>query len=156
MKLKKRNKRSRARGNRTLGWAMKKHKGSGNRGGKGMAGTGKRADQRKTWVIKYQYPYFGKQGTTSKSTKKKVNNVTNLKDISEKYKPGEIDLRSYKILGDGEITGKFSIKAKACSKSAREKIEKAGGNVLIVDEKGNEIKDRKHGKEEKKEVKKSK
>jgi len=47
MKLKKRNKRSRIRGTRTCGWAMKKHKGSGNRGGKGMSGTGKRADQRK-------------------------------------------------------------------------------------------------------------
>jgi large subunit ribosomal protein L15 len=160
MKLKKRNKKSRARGDRTLGWAMKKHKGSGNRGGKGMAGTGKRADQRQTWVIKYQYPYFGKQGVTSRSTKKRDNKVINLKDISEKYKAGDVDLKDYKILGDGEISEKYSIKAKACSESARKKIEKAGGKIILVDKKGNERKKKEEAgkksekKEEKKEVKK--
>jgi large subunit ribosomal protein L15 len=151
MKLKKRNKKSRARGDRTLGWAMKKHKGSGNRGGKGMAGTGKRADQRKTWVIKYQYPYFGKQGTTSKSTRRKVNNVINVGELDRKYKAGEISLFDYKILGEGEVSGKFTIKAMECSQSAREKVEKAGGKIILVDENGNEIAGRK---EEKKEEKK--
>lgn len=135
MKLKKRNKKSRARGDRTLGWAMKKHKGSGNRGGKGMAGTGKRADQRKTWVIKYRFPYFGKQGFTSRSTKKRINKVMNLRDINERYNSGEIDLSEYKILGAGEIDGKFIIKARSVSKSAREKIEKAGGKIILSEEK---------------------
>jgi len=150
MKLKKRNKKSRARGNRTLGWAMKKHKGSGNRGGKGMAGTGKRADQRKSWVIKNQFPYFGKQGTTSKSTKKRVNKVINLWQIAEKYKAGEIKLLDCTILGDGEISGKYIITAKGASKSAREKIEKAGGKVFVVGEKIEKT----DKKEEKKVVKK--
>jgi len=135
MKLKKRNKRSRARGNRTLGYAMKKHKGSGNRGGKGMAGTGKRGDQRKSWVIKNQFPYFGKQGTTSKSTKKRRNKVINLWQIAEKYKAGELKLLDCTILGDGEITGKYIITAKGASKSAREKIKDAGGESFIVGEK---------------------
>lgn len=152
MKLKKRNKRSRARGNRTLGYAMKKHKGSGNRGGKGMAGTGKRADQRKTWVIKYQYPYFGKQGITSRATKKRVNKVINLREISDKYKPGEISLKDYKILGDGEISGKYIIKAKSCSNSAREKIEKHGGKIITAEKEIPEVKE--ESKEKKKEVKK--
>lgn len=131
MKLKKRRIKSRARGNRTLGWAMKKHKGSGNRGGKGMAGTGKRADQRKTWVIKYRFPYFGKMGWTSRSTRRKHNLVMNLSQISTKYKAGEVDLKGYKILGEGEISGKYTIKAKEASKSAIEKIEKAGGKVIL-------------------------
>ena len=135
MRLKKRNKRSRARGDRTLGYAMKKHKGSGNRGGKGMAGTGKRADHRKSWVIKNQFPYFGKQGMTSRSTKKKVNKVINLWQIAEKYKSGELKLLDCTILGDGEISGKYIITAKSVSKSAREKIEKAGGKVIVVGEK---------------------
>lgn len=149
MKLKKRNKKSRARGDRTLGWAMKKHKGSGNRGGKGMAGTGKRADQRKSWVIKNQFPYFGKQGWTSRSSRRKVNDVINLRELAEKYKPGEINLKDYKILGEGEITGKYAIKAKSCSQSAKEKIEKAGGKIMLVNEKGNEIKKRKKKEDEK-------
>jgi len=37
-----------------------------------------------------------------------------------------------KILGEGEIQKAFSIKAHAFSKSAKEKIEKAGGKVEIL------------------------
>lgn len=35
-----------------------------------------------------------------------------------------------KILGDGELTKKFTVSAHKVSASAREKIEKAGGNVV--------------------------
>lgn len=37
-----------------------------------------------------------------------------------------------KILGDGKMTKSFTVKAGAFSKTAREKIEKAGGKVLIL------------------------
>ncbi len=37
-----------------------------------------------------------------------------------------------KILGDGEISTKLHIHANAFSKSAREKIEKAGGSVTVL------------------------
>jgi large subunit ribosomal protein L15 len=36
---------------------------------------------------------------------------------------------SIKILGDGELTKKLTIQALACSASAKEKIEKAGGTI---------------------------
>lgn len=38
-----------------------------------------------------------------------------------------------KILGDGELTKKLVVKAEKFSAAAREKIEKAGGSVEIVD-----------------------
>src|SRR4030042_985264 len=122
MRLKtKRKKRSRSRGTGTCGWAMKKHKGSGNRGGKGMSGTGKRADQRKTFVIAKLYPYFGRRGFTSRPTAKKISNVLNLRELSEKYgKEKEIKLENYKILGEGEGF-KAVIYAESASKSARDK-----------------------------------
>lgn len=135
MKIKKRKKASRMHGRHmgTHGWgARKKHKKSGHRGGKGMAGTGKRADQKKTLVIKlYGNKYFGKQGITSRKTAKKKVKIINLSEINEKFKPGEIDLSGHKILGDGEIKGKFIIKAKAASKSALDKIKKSGGDIII-------------------------
>ena len=132
MRFKKRKKSGRMRGTRTHGWAMKKHKGSGNRGGKGFAGTGKRADQKKSLVIKlYGNNYFGKQGITSKRTAKKRRKLINLKTIAEKYKPGEIDLKGYKILGDGEIKGKYFIKAKAASQAAIEKVKKEHGDIIL-------------------------
>ena len=38
-----------------------------------------------------------------------------------------------KILGDGTITGRLTIRAHAFSKSAREKIEAAGGAAELID-----------------------
>jgi large subunit ribosomal protein L15 len=37
-----------------------------------------------------------------------------------------------KILGDGELTKKLKVSAHRFSKSAREKIEKAGGEVIVI------------------------
>jgi large subunit ribosomal protein L15 len=38
-----------------------------------------------------------------------------------------------KILGDGELTKKLNVTAHAFSKSARKKIEAAGGTVTVID-----------------------
>ncbi len=135
-------KRMRGKGMGTHGWgARKKHMGSGHRGGFGMAGTGKKADQKKSLVIKKYKQYFGKQGETSKSTKRRHNNVMNLdyiqknlESLKKKYLEKDIlNLKDYKILGKGEINHKLKIKAKAASETAKEKIKKAGGEIIIPD-----------------------
>jgi large subunit ribosomal protein L15 len=147
MKLKKKRKMKRMRGHGmgTHGWgARKKHISSGNRGGFGMSGTGKMAGHKKTYVTKlYGTSYFGKQGVTSRSTERRANEVMNVAYIEENFddlkakfgkKDGSLDLKDYKILGDGEIKTKIIINAKSCSKSAKEKIEKAGGKVIVPGE----------------------
>ncbi len=143
MQTKKRTKASRQHGKNMGthgGGARKKRKGSGHRGGKGMSGSGKRADQKKTLVIKlYGNKYFGKQGETSRGTKRDVRERINLRQIEthlEKYgkkgKDGwEINLKEYKILGAGEVKNKLIIKAKEASKSAIEKVKKMGGEILL-------------------------
>jgi len=125
------------------GGARKKRKKSGHHGGGGMSGSGKRADHKKTLVQKlYGHGYFGKQGITSKGTKRDVRKRINLYDIIlnlDKYgkktiKGWEINLKNYKILGAGELgkgTGKLIIKAKEASKSALEKVKKAGGEIIL-------------------------
>lgn len=135
MKLKKRKKSRKMRGTRLHGWAAKKHKGSGNRGGKGMAGTGKRGDQRKNYVLKNLFPYFGKpgRGREKKLIKKKEKKI-NLENIEKYIKNNEVNLPGYKILGNGEIRGKITVRALKFSKSAREKIEKAGGKIIELRE----------------------
>ena len=143
MKLKKTKKSKKLRATTTHGHgARKKWKGSGHRGGIGMAGTGKRADQKKTLVNKlYGNKYFGKQGITSKGTERDKSKVINLRDIqgnleslSKKHeKQGILDLSKYKILGQGELTTKLSIRALKISESAKEKIKKAGGEIILVD-----------------------
>ena len=44
-----------------------------------------------------------------------------------------------KVLGNGELTVKLTIRAQKCSKSAQEKITKAGGAVVTLDSKGREM-----------------
>jgi len=146
-KTHKRRKSSRYRGSKTVKWgARKKHKKSGHRGGKGMAGSGKRADQKKTLVTKlYGGGYFGKQGITSKGTKRNKDNVINLKSIeanlenfikkgiAKNTKNGiELNLGKFKILGEGEIKTKLIIKAKEASETAIAKTKKAGGEIIII------------------------
>ena len=114
------------------GGARKKRKGHGHRGGTGMSGTGKRADHKKTLVLKlYGNSYFGKQGITSRGTKRDKRLRMNVGDIQNKYKPGELDLSKYKILGQGTIKGKFIINAGDASKTAIEKVKAAGGEILL-------------------------
>ncbi len=125
----------------THGWgARKKHKKSGHRGGTGMAGTGKRGDTKITLVTKlYGHKYFGKQGITSRKTKRDTRQRINLQQIEknlEKYgkktaKGWEINLAKYKILGKGEIKEKLIITAFEASKSAIEKVKKAGGQIVL-------------------------
>ena len=128
------------------GWgARKKHVGtSGHSGGSGMSGTGKMAGQKKTLVnMLYHGDYFGKQGITSRGTERRDNKVMNLRSlmlnlvmIKEKFGKKEnkvdiLDMSDYKILGEGELTEKLIIKAKAASASAKEKIQKAGGKLIL-------------------------
>lgn len=145
------------RGHRTHGFSAKLHKGSGSKGGKGMAGSGKRADQKKTLVLKEYKVYFGRQGFTSRKTKKRKIKFINIQDIETRFKPGEIDLSDYKVLGDGEITNKFIIKANKASVSALEKIKKAGGEIILPKKKQKqeeEVKKEQKKEEKKQEIKK--
>ncbi|MEM2954818.1 MAG: 50S ribosomal protein L15, partial [Candidatus Nanoarchaeia archaeon] len=84
---KKRSKRSRIRGRRSCGMGARNNlRGKGSYGGKGMAGTGKRAGQKHTWVLKYAPNYFGKKGFSSlkKLKKEKEQREINLDEIKEK------------------------------------------------------------------------
>jgi len=117
-----------------------------------MAGTGKRADQKKTLVTKlYGHGYFGKRGITSKRTWEDKRHRINLEDvelniesfvkrgIAKKTEKGiEIDLSDYKILDSSKeyaLKNKLIIKAKEASKSAIEKIRRTGGEILLLKKK---------------------
>ncbi|MCH8003466.1 MAG: uL15 family ribosomal protein [Nanoarchaeota archaeon] len=142
MTVNKRKKVSRYRGSMTHGWgAKKKHRGSGNRGGKGMAGSGKRSDSKKPSLWKYKY--FGKYGFVSKNTRK-INaiNINYLEDNIEKLpqdiltKEGDffsINLEKLgfnKLLSSGKVTNKYKIKVLFASKKAVEKIKSNGGEII--------------------------
>jgi large subunit ribosomal protein L15 len=153
------------RGSKTHGGgSMKKRRGAGNRGGRGNAGTGKRGDQKKPSIWKYDnYPKPGKHGFKSKN--KIRQKPVNLIDIERKFdrllEKGIIkkkesfyildlkDMKKNKLLGTGNITKKMKITALYASASAVSKVKKAGGEVVILKPK----KEKKDKQEQDKEIK---
>lgn len=124
--------------------ARKNKRKSGNKGGVGMSGSGKRADHKKTLVLNmYGNKYFGKQGMTSKRTKKDIrqrinlgNLQLNLEKYSKKTKEGyEIILPKYKILAQGEVKDKLFITCFEASANAIKKVEAAGGKITVKEKK---------------------
>ncbi|MGM0366349.1 MAG: 50S ribosomal protein L15 [Actinomycetota bacterium] len=80
-----------------------------------------------------------------KNTRKKLYNVLNVADLEKFVHDEVVDYeklsqagllikrsRLLKILGDGELTKKLTVKANSFSKQAREKIEKAGGKAEVI------------------------
>jgi len=133
MRTKKRKKTTRFRGTHTHGRGFKKKaRGSGHRGGVGMAGTGKRADQKKTLILNLPEKYFGKSKRLGKKASVKLNAI-NLRDVQNRLKKGqaEIKLEGYKILSNGELKSKVKIFASAASKSAIDKVKKSGGEIVL-------------------------
>jgi large subunit ribosomal protein L15 len=135
------------RGSKTHGWgSMKKHRGAGSRGGRGMAGTGKRGDAKKTKIWK-NTKYFGKHGFKRPNKSIIKINAINLKTIEQKLefflskklvkKNNDfyvIDLEKLgfnKLLSTGKATKKFDITCKYASANAVEKVKKAGGKVNV-------------------------
>ena len=132
----KRNKRTRIRGSRTMGTGFRKKKkgGLGNRAGKGWSGSmAQKQQDALTFAHKMGFEkYFGTRGYTSASKAKDKKDQINLKTIKENYfgeKGKKIELKEYKILGEGEGFN-AEIYAKSASKSAIEKMEKAGGKIV--------------------------
>ena len=130
MTTNRRKKNMKQRGHHTHGWGhKKKHRGAGNRGGRGMAGSGKRADHKKISILqKYGTKYFGKYGFKIKD-KKELKTI----NIYEINKSGQdiLDLKNYKVLGTGDINRKVKVIADKFSKKALEKIKKAGGEGIV-------------------------
>jgi large subunit ribosomal protein L15 len=131
------------RGSRTQGYGrVGQHRKSGSKGRR-KAGRHKHGW---SYVLRYEPEYFGKKGFTSpKSLRREVKiiNVGELDEVAEKLKGKEkegkifVDLKGLgytKLLGAGKVTKSLVVKVPSCSKSAAEKIEEAGGKVLVESE----------------------
>ncbi len=138
------------RGSKTHGWgAKKKHRGAGNRGGRGMAGTGKRADAKKPSIWKNKKPYFGKLGFKSHNHKApttitlrelntQIPKWLESKKITKQDDVYVIDLSKLKfdkLLGTGQIRYKIKLATKYITEKAEEKIKKQKGLVTLLSQK---------------------
>lgn len=123
------------RGTRTCGHGgMRKCRGKGNRGGSGNSGSKK---HRKSWFIKYEPDHLGKRGFIAKSHKStrvvRTINLEGVERLAAAQGKDEINLEEHgydKVLGDGKITKKLTVRASAFSRHAKGKIEEAGGKAV--------------------------
>jgi large subunit ribosomal protein L15 len=147
--LNRRKKTVKFRGHHTHGYgSKKKHRGSGHQGGVGMAGTGKRADQKRPSIWKDK-DYWGRHGFVSRG---KINfKALNIFYIEEHFdsllKNGKIkkdgdsfalnlaDFEKNKLLGSGTPSRKYKIIADYASESAVKKISGKGGSVEVKNKK---------------------
>lgn len=127
---------------RGAGSGQGKTAGKGHKGQKARAGRGMR-------------PGFegGQMPLQRRLPKRGFNNIfrkvivaINVSDLNEKFENGAVVdaealksvglVKNYfdgiKILGNGELTKKLSVKANAFSETAKQKIEAAGGNVEVI------------------------
>jgi large subunit ribosomal protein L15 len=156
MVVNKRSKNSRHRGTWTHGWGeKKKHRHAGSRGGRGNAGSGKRADQNKP-SIETNKQYFGKFGFVRHGVESKVKtiNVGLIQEILATLEGQKIAVKQAngyavdltktdfnKLLGGGDVTVSLHITVDQAVDTAVEKVQAAGGSVKILSPKEEESAD---------------
>jgi large subunit ribosomal protein L15 len=122
------------RGSRTQGYGrIGQHRDSGSKGHRKVG----RHKHLWSYVVTHEPNYFGKSGFTSPQSVHRRESTINLKKLEElaqvsaQEKP-QIDLAALgytKLLGTGKVTKALTVQVPSYSKSAAEKIQKAGGEI---------------------------
>lgn len=122
------------RGYRTHGWgSQKKHRGGGSRGGRGRGGVEK---HKRLWLLK-KGEKLGKSGFKSLQQRglKKSEKSINLRDVvklaADKKEINLLEHGYERVLGTGDIKKPLKVKARHFSAKAKDKIECAGGKVIV-------------------------
>jgi large subunit ribosomal protein L15 len=133
------------RGSRTQGYGrIGQHRDSGSKGNRKVG----RHKHLWSYVTTCEPDYFGKHGFTSPQSLKRKENIINISKLgalsqkfSEEKGTTHVDLTSLgftKLLGTGNITKPLIVNVASCSKTAAEKIKKAGGQVLTASQENGE------------------
>jgi large subunit ribosomal protein L15 len=134
MVIRKKKKVLKYRGKRSYGYGShKSHRGGGSRGGRGKAGMHK---HKWSYTVKFAPGKYGKRGFKPIDKKEIATiNVSELERICEGRKEINLgDMGIDKVLGKGRIGSAIEVMAKSFSKKAAEKIEAAGGKVVVFGE----------------------
>ena len=126
-------------GHRTHGRGnVKNRRGSGNRGGRGMAGVDK---HKWSWAVKHFGPnYFGKGGFVRPNSRKEA--TVNLYEINQKAVANQLEKKSGKfhfdfegkVLGSGQVTLPIVVRARAWSKNVEKKLGEQGGAISKLED----------------------
>lgn len=125
------------------GGSRKKRRGAGSRGGRGRAGSGKRAGHKRQGIVLGSSGFLPRRDVRGVCTVNigyfTVSRVERLLSEGLARKEGSvivIDLENLgyqKLLSTGSVLAKLKIHATSCSAKAKEKIEAAGGQVILAE-----------------------
>jgi len=119
------------RGTRTQGYGrIGQHRDSGSKGNR------KVGRHKHLWskIVTSEPNYFGKHGFHSPQAIHKIEKTINLQKIDQMAVSSEINLTELgytKLLGSGKLTKALTIKVKEASKSAQQKVQNAGGKLIL-------------------------
>ncbi len=114
---------------------IKNARGAGSRGGTGLAGRGLGTGSKHkfTYITAYAPELIRKVGFTPwNKTKMKAMSLREVERVLSTKKERTIELLNVKVLSNGNLASKATIKAAAFSKGAQAKIKAAGGEAIIV------------------------
>ena len=126
------------RGSRTHGYGrVGQHRDAGSKGQRKVG----RHKHLWSYVTAHEPDYFGKKGFTSPQSLKRKENPINIKQLNElvvkapdEKNEMQINLTQMgytKLLGAGKLTKPLIITVSSYSKTAAEKVKKAGGQILV-------------------------
>jgi large subunit ribosomal protein L15 len=126
------------RGSRTQGYGrIGQHRDSGSKGNR------KVGRHKHLWskVVTSEPDYFGNHGFTSPQSLHKKENTINIQKLVEIAENSAVNLTEMgytKLLGTGKMTKPLTVTVPTCSKTAEEKIVKAGGKIMAVSKENGE------------------
>lgn len=128
------------RGSMTHGAGRKARRGAGLKGGRGRAGANKHRFVQ-LQIKGGKHPHlaakpFGSKGFTSKS-RTPADVTINVSDLAAQFEGSEINLTEAgftKLLGNGTAPANVTVTVAKATDSAVEKIEAAGGSVVLPEE----------------------
>lgn len=123
------------------GGHRKKRRGAGSRGGRGNAGSGKRAGHKRQGIVLGAFGFTSKRRSvllglnvgyfTQPQLEKLVATKKVTKD-GDAYVVNLADLGYQKLLGAGSLQVKLHITATVVTSRAQEKVEQAGGQIVTA------------------------
>jgi large subunit ribosomal protein L15 len=119
------------RGTRTQGYGrIGQHRDSGSKGNR------KVGRHKHLWskIVTSEPNYFGKHGFHSPQAIHKIEKTINLQKVDQMAVSSDINLTELgytKLLGSGKLTKALTIQVKEASKSAQQKVQNAGGKLIL-------------------------
>lgn len=98
-------------------------------------GSVKRSQRNKMHIYKYEPERLDHKGFFSIHSKQKAINLDDIEKLTGKNEINVVEFGFGKVLGGGTLTRPLKITARSYSAKAKEKIQKAGGQAIVLGEK---------------------